>query len=53
MNINKEELIKRASAVLGRDVTHEAIMKTVESLVELLEQEKTERIELFYSKNLN
>lgn len=38
--INKEELIQRASAVLGRDVTHEAIMKTVESLVEMLEKEK-------------
>lgn len=40
MTINKEELIVRASAVLGRDVTHEAIMKTVESLVEMLEKEK-------------
>ncbi|WP_156319806.1 hypothetical protein [Bacillus sp. FJAT-18017] len=53
MNINKEELIKRASAVLGRDVTHEAIMKTVQSLVERLEKEKAEQRELSYSKNLN
>ncbi|WP_409274579.1 hypothetical protein V1499_05940 [Neobacillus sp. SCS-31] len=40
MNVNKDELIQRASAILGRDVTHESIMKTVESLVELLEKEK-------------
>ncbi|WP_158587389.1 hypothetical protein [Neobacillus notoginsengisoli] len=38
--MNKDELIMRASAVLGRDVTHETIMKTVESLVEMLEKEK-------------
>ncbi|CEG26200.1 hypothetical protein [Bacillus sp. B-jedd] len=40
MKIDKDELIMRASAVLGRDVTHETIMKTVESLVEMLEKEK-------------
>ncbi|WP_181884346.1 hypothetical protein [Neobacillus piezotolerans] len=40
MKVNKEELVKRASAILGRDVTHESIMKTVESLVEMLEKEK-------------
>jgi hypothetical protein len=40
MTINKEELIKRASAVLGRDVSNETIMKTVESLIEKLEKEK-------------
>jgi hypothetical protein len=40
MIIDKEELIKRASSVLGRDVTHDTIMKTVESLVQKLEKEK-------------
>ncbi|WP_257391823.1 hypothetical protein [Mesobacillus jeotgali] len=39
--ISKEELVKRASAVLGRDVSNETIMKTVESLIEKLEKEKT------------
>ncbi|WP_409291598.1 hypothetical protein [Peribacillus sp. SCS-37] len=40
MSINKEELMKRASAILGRDVTNEMIIETVESLVEKLEKEK-------------
>jgi hypothetical protein len=40
MSINKEDLIKRASAVLGRDVSHETILKTVESLIEKLEKER-------------
>ena len=40
MSINKEELVKRASAVLGRDVSNETVMKTIESLIEKLEKEK-------------
>ncbi|WP_156424430.1 hypothetical protein [Bacillus sp. FJAT-27445] len=52
MKTNKEELINRASAILGRDVTHESIMKTVESLVEMLENEKAAKEEWYATVKL-
>ncbi|WP_316571751.1 hypothetical protein [Neobacillus sp. YIM B06451] len=52
MNVNKDELIQRASAILGRDVTHESIMKTVESLVELLEKEKAAKEDRYATMKL-